>query len=185
MFEELMTELEERMDKALDALKDEFATIRTGRANVSLLEGLTVDYYGVPTPVTQVATVTVPEPRLLMIQPWDKSLLHAVEKAIQQSDLGLAPNNDGAIIRLNIPQLTEERRKDLVKVVHKRTEEARVAIRNIRRDGNDSLKKMEKQDGVSEDAVKSAMDKVQELTESKMTIIDELMAAKEKDVMEV
>lgn len=185
MFEELMTELEERMDKALDALKDEFATIRTGRANVSLLEGLTVDYYGVPTPVTQVATVTVPEPRLLMIQPWDKSLLHAVEKAIQQSDLGLAPNNDGAIIRLNIPQLTEERRKDLVKVVHKRTEEARVAIRNIRRDGNDSLKKMEKQDGVSEDAVKSAMDKVQELTDSKMTIIDELMAAKEKDVMEV
>ena len=105
MFEELMTELEERMDKALDALKDEFATIRTGRANVSLLEGLTVDYYGVPTPVTQVATVTVPEQRLLMIQPWDKSLLHAVEKAIQQSDLGLAPNNDGAIIRLNIPQL--------------------------------------------------------------------------------
>ncbi len=185
MFEELMTELEERMDKALDALKDEFATIRTGRANVSLLEGLTVDYYGVPTPVTQVATVTVPEPRLLMIQPWDKSLLHAVEKAIQQSDLGLAPNNDGAIIRLNIPQLTEERRKDLVKVVHKRTEEARVAVRNIRRDGNDSLKKMEKQDGVSEDAVKSAMDKVQELTDSKMTIIDELMAAKEKDVMEV
>lgn len=185
MFEELMMELEERMDKALDALKDEFATIRTGRANVSLLEGLTVDYYGVPTPVTQVATVTVPEPRLLMIQPWDKSLLHAVEKAIQQSDLGLAPNNDGAIIRLNIPQLTEERRKDLVKVVHKRTEEARVAVRNIRRDGNDSLKKMEKQDGVSEDAVKSAMDKVQELTDSKMTIIDELMAAKEKDVMEV
>ena len=185
MFEELMTELEERMDKALDALKDEFATIRTGRANVSLLEGLTVDYYGVPTPVTQVATVTVPEPRLLMIQPWDKSLLHAVEKAIQQSDLGLAPNNDGAIIRLNIPQLTEERRKDLVKVVHKRTEEARVAVRNIRRDGNDSLKKMEKQDGVSEDAVKSAMDKVQELTDSKMTIIDELMAAKEKHVMEV
>ena len=185
MFEELMMELEERMDKALDALKDEFATIRTGRANVSLLEGLTVDYYGVPTPVTQVATVTVPEPRLLMIQPWDKSLLHAVEKAIQQSDLGLAPNKDGAIIRLNIPQLTEERRKDLVKVVHKRTEEARVAVRNIRRDGNDSLKKMEKQDGVSEDAVKSAMDKVQELTDSKMTIIDELMAAKEKDVMEV
>ena len=185
MFEELMMELEERMDKALDALKDEFATIRTGRANVSLLEGLTVDYYGVPTPVTQVATVTVPEPRLLMIQPWDKSLLHAVEKAIQQSDLGLAPKTDGASIRLNIPQLTEERRKDLVKVVHKRTEEARVAVRNIRRDGNDSLKKMEKQDGVSEDAVKSAMDKVQELTDSKMTIIDELMAAKEKDVMEV
>jgi len=185
MFEELMMELEERMDKALEALKDEFATIRTGRANVSLLEGLTVDYYGAPTPVTQVATVTVPEPRLLMIQPWDKSLLHAVEKAIQQSDLGLAPNNDGAIIRLNIPQLTEERRKELAKVVHKRTEDARVAVRNIRRDGNDALKKMEKQDGVSEDAVKSAMDKVQELTDKKMTKIDELMAAKEKEVMEV
>ncbi len=185
MFEELMMELEERMNKALEALKEEFATIRTGRANVSLLEGLTVDYYGAPTPVTQVATVTVPEPRLLMIQPWDKSLLHAVEKAIQQSDLGLAPNNDGAVIRLHIPQLTEERRKELVKVVHKRTEDARVAVRNIRRDGNDALKKKEKQDGVSEDAVKSAMDKVQELTDKKMTKIDELMAAKEKEVMEV
>ncbi len=185
MFEELMTELETRMDKALDALRNEFGTIRTGRANVSLLEGLTVDYYGAPTPITQVATVTVPEPRLLMIQPWDKSLIHAVEKAIQQSDLGLAPNNDGAVIRLNIPQLTEERRKDLVKIVNKRAEDARIAVRNIRRDGNESLKKMEKQDGVSEDLIKSAMDKVQELTDKKMTKIDELMAAKEKEVMEV
>ena len=185
MFDEIMLDLEERMDKALEALQHEFATIRTGRANASLLDGIMVDYYGAPTPVAQMATVSVPEPRMLMIQPWDKSTLKDIEKAIQMSDLGLVPNNDGALIRLNIPQLTEERRKELVKLVHKRTEDARIAVRNIRRDGNDSLKKEEKKDGISEDQVKKAMDDVQTLTDKKMEEIDHLMAAKEKEVLEV
>ncbi len=185
MFDEIMLDLEERMDKALEALQHEFATIRTGRANASLLDGIVVDYYGVPTPVAQMATVSVPEPRMLTIQPWDKSTLKDIEKAIQMSDLGLVPNNDGALIRLNIPQLTEERRKELVKLVHKRTEDARVAVRNIRRDGNDSLKKEEKKDGISEDQVKKAMDDVQTLTDKKMEEIDRLMAVKEKEVLEV
>lgn len=185
MFDEIMLDLEERMDKALEALQHEFATIRTGRANASLLDGIMVDYYGAPTPVAQMATVSVPEPRMLMIQPWDKSTLKDIEKAIQMSDLGLVPNNDGSLIRLNIPQLTEERRKELVKLVHKRTEDARIAVRNIRRDGNDSLKKEEKKDGISEDQVKKAMDDVQTLTDKKMEEIDHLMAAKEKEVLEV
>ena len=185
MFDEIMLDLEERMDKALEALQHEFATIRTGRANASLLDGIVVDYYGVPTPVAQMATVSVPEPRMLTIQPWDKSTLKDIEKAIQMSDLGLVPNNDGALIRLNIPQLTEERRKELVKLVHKRTEDARVAVRNIRRDGNDSLKKEEKKDGISEDQVKKAMDDVQTLTDKKMEEIDRLIAVKEKEVLEV
>ena len=185
MFDEIMLDLEERMDKALEALQHEFATIRTGRANASLLDGIMVDYYGAPTPVAQMATVSVPEPRMLMIQPWDKSTLKDIEKAIQMSDLGLVPNNDGALIRLNIPQLTEERRKELVKLVHKRTEDARIAVRNIRRDGNDSLKKEEKKDGISEDQVKKAMDDVQTLTDKKMEEIDRLMAVKEKEVLEV
>lgn len=185
MFDEIMADLSERMDKALEALQAEFASIRTGRANVSLLEGISVDYYGVPTPVTQVATVSVPEPRMLLIQPWDKSMLGTIEKAIQMSDLGLVPNNDGAQIRLNIPQLTEERRKELVKLVHKRTEDARVAVRNIRRDGNDHMKKAEKQDGISEDQVKKGIEDIQKLTDDKMKAIDKLMEAKEKEVLEV
>lgn len=185
MFEEILLDLEERMDKSLESLQHEFGSIRTGRANVSLLDGISIEYYGVPTPVNQVATVSAPEPRLLMIQPWDKGTMKAIEKAIQMSDLGLVPNNDGSVIRLNIPQLTEERRKELVKLVHKRTEEARVAVRNIRRDGNDTLKKEEKEQNISEDLVKKAMDEVQELTDKKMKEIDKLVAAKEKEVLEV
>lgn len=144
-----------------------------------------VDYYGVPTPVTQVSSVSIPEPRMLLIQPWDKSMLGAIEKVVQMSDLGLVPNNDGSQIRLNIPQLTEERRKELVKLVHKRTEEARVAVRNVRRDGNEQLKREEKKDGVSEDQVKVATDDVQKLTDKKMKEIDRLVEAKEKEVLEV
>lgn len=185
MFDEIMADLSGRMDKALEALQAEFASIRTGRANVSLLEGISVDYYGVPTPVTQVATVSVPEPRMLLIQPWDKGMLGSIEKALQMSDLGLVPNNDGSQIRLNIPQLTEERRKELVKLVHKRTEDARVAVRNIRRDGNDQMKKAEKQDGISEDQVKKGIEDIQTLTDDKMKEIDKLMEAKEKEVLEV
>ena len=185
MFDEIMLDLETRMDKAIENLQFEFATIRTGRANTSLLENIMVDYYGVPTPVTQVSSVSIPEPRMLLIQPWDKSMLGAIEKAIQMSDLGLVPNNDGSQIRLNIPQLTEERRKELVKLVHKRTEEARVAVRNVRRDGNEQLKREEKKDGVSEDQVKVATDDVQKLTDKKMKEIDRLVEAKEKEVLEV
>ncbi len=185
MFDEIMMDLEERMDKTLESLQGEFGSIRTGRANVSLLEPIMVDYYGVPTPVTQVATVSVPEPRMLLIQPWDKSMMGEIEKAIQKSDLGLVPNNDGTVIRLNIPQLTEERRKELVKLVHRRTEDARIAVRNIRRDGNDTLKRAEKEQGISEDSVKRAMDDIQDLTDKKMKEIDGLMAVKEKEVLEV
>lgn len=185
MFDEIMLDLETRMDKAIENLQFEFGTIRTGRANTSLLENIMVDYYGVPTPVTQVSSVSIPEPRMLLIQPWDKSMLGAIEKAIQMSDLGLVPNNDGSQIRLNIPQLTEERRKELVKLVHKRTEEVRIAVRNVRRDGNEQLKREGKKDGVSEDQVKVATDDVQELTDKKMKEIDRLVEAKEKEVLEV
>lgn len=185
MFDDIFLDLESRMNKTIESLQHELGNIRTGRANISLLEGIHVDYYGVPTPVTQVATVSVPEPRLLMIQPWDKTMMNAIEKAIQMSDLGLIPNNDGNIIRLNIPQLTEERRKELVKLVHRRTEDARIAVRNIRRDGNDVLKKQEKEQGISEDLVKGAIVDVQELTDKKMTEIDKIMELKEKEVLEV
>ena len=141
---ELVTQQEIRMDKTIDAMKHEFASIRTGRASTSLLDKVMVDYYGTPTPVNQVANVSAPEPRMIIIAPWDKSMIGAIEKAILQSDLGLNPNNDGSQIRLAIPQLTEERRKEIVKVVHKKAEDAKVAIRNIRRDANDAIKKRRK-----------------------------------------
>ena len=141
MYENELKALTEKMDKSIRSLHTEFASVRTGQANASLLDRVFVDYYGSSTPITQVASVTVPQARLIVIQPWDKSLLQAIEKAILQSDLGLTPMNDGNLIRLAIPQLTEERRKELVKVVNKKSEEAKVAIRNIRRDGNDFMKK--------------------------------------------
>lgn len=183
--QELLQHEEVRMDKALEALKREFASIRTGRANTSLLDQVQVDYYGTPTPINQVANVSAPEPRLILIQPWDKTMIGAIEKAILTSDLGIAPNNDGIVIRLAIPQLTEERRKELVKVVHKKAEEAKVAIRNIRRDANDTLKKEEKAKTITEDTSKEGQEKIQKLTDAKIKAVDELTQKKEKDVLEV
>lgn len=182
---ELLTQQEQRMDKTIEAMKGEFASIRTGRASAALLDKVMVDYYGSPTPVNQVANISVPEPRMIVIAPWDKSMIAAIEKAILQSDLGLNPGNDGSQIRLTIPQLTEERRKEIVKVVHKKAEEAKVAVRNIRRDANDVLKKEEKAKTMTEDVVKDGLDQIQKLTDAKIKQIDQLKEVKEKDVLEV
>ena len=151
---ELLQQAEDRMNKSIEALKHEFASIRTGRASVALLDKVMVDYYGSPSPINQVANISVPEPRMIVIAPWDKTMIGAIEKAILQSDLGLNPGNDGAQIRLSIPQLTEERRKEIVKVVHKKAEDAKVAVRNIRRDVNEALKKEEKAKTITEDDAK-------------------------------
>lgn len=183
--QEILTQHETRMDKTIDALKHEFASIRTGRASTSLLDKVMVDYYGTPTPVNQVANVQAPEPRLILVKPWERNMIGPIEKAVLQSDLGLNPSNDGETIRLAIPQLTEERRKELVKVVHKKAEEAKVAVRNIRRDANDAIKKEEKAKTITEDDSKNGQDKIQKLTDKKVKLIDELKDKKEKDVLEV
>ena len=182
---DLMLEQEQRMDKSIESLKHEFASIRTGRASVALLDKIMVDYYGSPTPINQVANISVPEPRMILVAPWDKSMIGAIEKSILQSDLGLNPGNDGTAIRLTIPQLTEERRKEIVKIVHKKAEDAKVAVRNIRRDANDVLKKEEKAKTITEDDVKDGLDQIQKLTDKKIKQIDDLKAVKEKDVLEV
>ncbi len=182
---EVTSTLETKAKKSVDALRVDLASLRAGRATPSLLEKVMVDYYGSPTPVTQVASVTVPEPRMIVIQPWEKTILKDIEKAIMKSDLGLNPNSDGVVIRLNLPQLTEERRKDLVKVVHKKAEEYRVVIRNLRRDANDALKKAEKAKELTEDEVKKGTDQVQKITDKIMKDIDGVAANKEKEVMEV
>lgn len=183
--EELQNKTQEKMDKALQALRNELTNIRTGRATPSLLDQVKVDYYGAPTPVTQVANVSVPEPRMIVIQPWDRSLLKVIEKAIMTSDLGLNPNNDGTVIRMNLPLLTEERRKELVKVVNKKGEASRVEIRNIRRDFNDAVKKQVKAKEITEDDAKDATDFSQKLTDKFMKKIDDVLAQKEKEVMSV
>ena len=182
---ELLQQAEERMNKSIEALKHEFASIRTGRASVALLDKVMVDYYGSPSPINQVANISVPEPRMIVIAPWDKTMIGAIEKAILTSDLGLNPNNDGEAIRLAIPQLTEERRKELVKVVSKKAEDAKVAVRNIRRDANDAIKKEEKAKTITEDVSKDGQEQVQKLTDKKIKLIDELRDTKEKDVMSV
>lgn len=182
---EIISREEARMDKTIESLKHEFANVRTGRAHTSLLDSVMVDYYGAPTPVNQVANVSAPDPRMILIAPWDKTMIGAIEKAILTSDLGLNPNNDGESIRLAIPQLTEERRKELVKVVSKKAEDAKVAIRNIRRDANDAIKKEEKAKTITEDVSKDGQDQVQKLTDKKIKLIDELRDTKEKDVMSV
>lgn len=185
MYEDELKKLSEKMDKSITALRIEFTSIRTGQANASLLDRIFVDYYGSRTPVTQVASVTVPEARLLVVQPWDKGLLKEIEKAILQSDLGLVPMNDGNLIRMAIPQLTEERRKELSKVVNKKAEEAKVAIRNIRRDGNDFLKKEEKNSDVSKDVIKEVQDKIQKLTDQKIKDLEAVTDKKIKEIMSV
>lgn len=176
---------EDRMKKALDVLRKEYSSLRAGRATPALLDKITVDYYGTPTPVNQVANISVPEPRMIVLQPWEKSMFNPIEKALLKSDLGLTPSSDGNVIRLTIPQLTKERRAELVKVVHKKAEESRVAVRNLRRDANDAIKKLEKEKTISEDETKKAQDDIQKLTDKYIKEIDTVMTSKEKEVMEV
>ena len=185
MIKDVTNECKGRMEKAIEALQSDLRAIRTGRASPALLEKLQVEYYGTPTPLNQLAGVSVPEPRMLMIRPYDKNTIAAIERAIQKSDLGLTPSNDGQIVRLMIPQLTEERRKDLSKQVGRRVEEARVAARNIRRDANDRLTKMEKDKEISEDDLRDAQKEVQKLTDDFIKQIDEIGKAKEAEIMEV
>ncbi len=182
--DELLLDAEERMEKALTALERDYGKLRTGRATTSLVEDIKVDYYGTPTPVKQLASVAVPDSRTVTIQPWDRGAFALVEKAILKSDLGLTPMNDGKLIRIAIPPLTEDRRKELTKVAKKYTEEAKVAIRNIRRDVNDGLKKLEKDKLLSEDELKKAMDDIQKITDSSVAKADTKAAAKEKEIME-
>lgn len=181
---EVLAGTERKMQKAVENLRHELATLRTGRASPSLLDRVTVDYYGVPTQVNALANVSAPEPRLLVVAPWDKNTIGAIEKAILKSDLGLNPTNDGKIIRLAIPQLTEERRRDMTKLVKKRTEEGRVALRNVRRDSQEDLKKAEKDKAISEDDLKRATEKLQKLTDSFIALADDVGAHKEKEIME-
>ncbi|SFH49595.1 ribosome recycling factor [Tindallia magadiensis] len=182
---EIHRAIEEKMNKTVNVVNDEFKSIRAGRANPAMLDRITVEYYGAVVPLNQVATVSTPEPRMISIQPFDVSSLKEIEKAIQKSDLGINPSTDGKIIRLIIPQLTEERRKDLIKVVKAKAEEGRVAIRNERRWGNDSLKKMEKDGELTEDDLKQAQEKVQKLTDTYIQKIENLLATKEKEILEV
>ena len=176
---------EEKMSKAISSLKKDLASVRAGRANPAILDKLHVDYYGTPTPISQMANISTPDSRTLMIQPWDKSVMGEIEKAILKSDLGLTPTNDGVVIRITIPQLTEERRKELVKVVKKMGEESKVAIRNIRRDGNDDLKKLEKNGDISEDDLRRTQDEIQKITDKYITEVDTVISSKEKEIMEV
>jgi len=185
MEREIRKKTTERMNSALEVLKKEFASIRTGRASLALVDGIVVDYYGTPTPLPQVASLSIPESRQIAIQPWEKNLIPLIEKAIMKSDLGLTPANDGKVIRINIPILTEERRKQLVKVVRKRAEESKVAVRNIRRDSNDELKKLEKEKHVSEDDVKKEQEEIQKITDTFIKKVDEIVEHKEKEIMEV
>ena len=183
--ESVHSETEERMGKTVENLKKEFSRIRTGRATPSLLEGITVEYYGTIMPVNQVATITIPEARLILIQPWEKNMLGPIEKAIQASDLGLNPLIDGNIIRLPIPALTEERRKELYKNCKKISEESKVAIRNIRRDSNEEIKKAEKDKEITQDEREKGLDETQKLTDKFINAIDEQLAVKEKEIMEI
>lgn len=176
---------DEKMSKSYDALMREFGAIRAGRANPKVLDKLRVDYYGSPTPIQQVGNVSVPEPRMLQIQPWDKSLLKAIEKAILTSDLGINPSNDGSVIRLVFPELTEERRKELVKDVKKKGEAAKVAVRNIRRDANESFKKMNKASEISEDDQKDLETKIQKMTDKMIVDIDKAVEEKSKEILTV
>lgn len=185
MPKQVIANAKEKMKKAIQAYTRELASIRAGRASASLLDRITVDYYGAPTPVNQLAGISTPEARLLVIQPYDKSILGEIEKAILKSDLGLNPSNDGSVIRIAIPQLTEERRKELVKVVKKESEEAKVAIRNIRRDANDDLKKLEKNGEITEDALRGYADDIQKITDEHISKIDQITKDKEKEIMEV
>jgi len=180
-----LKDLERRMDGAIDALKHEFAGLRTGRASTSLLEPITVDVYGATMPLNQVATINVPEPRMITVQVWDRGNAQAVEKAIQASGLGLNPIGEGSMIRVPIPELNEERRVELTKVAHKYAEQARIAVRNVRRDGMETLKRLEKDSEISEDQHKRDADNVQRLTDEHIKLIDELLASKDAEIMQI
>ena len=185
MPKQIISSTKDKMTKAIQSFSRELASIRAGRANASLLDRITVDYYGAPTPVNQLAGISVPEARLLLIQPYDKTVLGDIEKAIMKSDLGLNPSSDGNIIRIAIPALTEERRKELVKVVKKEAEEAKVAIRNIRRDGNDELKKLEKAGDITEDDLRGYSDDIQKITDEYISKVDTVTKEKEKEILDV
>lgn len=185
MPKQVISNAKAKMDKAISAYTRELASVRAGRANASLLDRVSVDYYGAPTPINQLAGISVPEARLLVIQPYDKTILGEIEKAILKSDLGLNPSNDGSIIRIAIPALTEERRKELVKVVKKEAEEAKIAIRNIRRDANDDLKKLEKNGEITEDDLRGYSDDIQKMTDQHIIKVDDITKDKEKEILEV
>lgn len=182
---EILNETKEKMGKSVDSLKHEFSLLKAGRANPSILERVTVEYYGTPTPLTQVGTVSVPEARMLLIQPWDASILGDIEKAILKADIGVTPNNDGKCIRLAFPMLTEERRKELAKEVRKLSENAKVAIRNVRRDAMDKFKDMKKKSEITEDELKDCEKDVQNLTDNAIKEVDAVSAEKEKEIMTV
>jgi len=185
MLKEVLADAEQRMKKTAESLHTDLRAIRTGRASPALVERIQVDYYGMATPLIQLAGVTVPEPRLLVIRPWDRNTIGIIEKALLKSDLGMTPSNDGQVIRLIVPQLTEERRRDLVKQVHKRVEEARVSTRNIRRDANDMLRDLEKEKMIDEDELDDSQEATQKLTDEHIKKIDEIGKAKEAEIMEV
>ncbi len=182
---EKLKEIEAKMEKSINSLVNEFATVRAGRANPAVLDSVKVEYYGTPTPITQMASVSVPEAHMIVIQPWDMNVLKDIEKAINMSDLGINPNNDGKVIRLNFPPLTEERRKELVKDIKKMAESGKVAVRNIRRDGMDIFKTMKKNNEITEDDVKAAEKDVQDLTDKYVKKVDALLDAKEKELMAI
>jgi ribosome recycling factor len=185
MKELIFEELKDNMDKAIRGFEKSLSKVRTGRASLSLLDGIKVEYYGVPTPLNQVATLSVPESRLIVISPWDNSVIGSIEKAIQKSDLGLMPTNDGKLIRISIPQLTEERRKELVKVVKRLAEECKINLRNVRRDANDQLKTLKKDNDISEDEFFLYQGEVQEVTNKYIEKTDTILASKEKEIMEI
>jgi ribosome recycling factor len=185
MVNEIINDMKRDMVKSVESMKQSLMKVRTGRASIGILDGIMVDYYGSPTPLNQLATLAVPEPRLITIQPWDKGALVSIEKAILKSELGLTPNNDGKVIRVPIPPLNEERRRDLVKMVKKSAEDFRIEIRNHRRDANAMLKDLEKEKEINKDDLKSSQDKVQDLTDGYIKQIDDVLAAKEKEIMEV
>ena len=184
MIESIYQETRESMQKSIDALENDLKKIRTGRASLSILDDIRVDYYGTLTPLNQMASLSTPESRLIMIQPWDVSVIKDVEKAILKSDLGLMPSNDGKVIRISIPPLTEERRKQLVKVIYKKSEEHKISVRNIRRDTNDLLKSLKKDGDISEDDAFKAQDQVQKITDEHIKLIDDVCKNKEKEILE-
>jgi len=185
MYDDVIASAKKGMEKALGALKKDLSKVRTGRASVTLLDDVRVDYYGTPTPLNQVGTLTVPEPRLITVQPWEKSLIPEIEKAILKSDLGLNPASDGQLVRIAIPPLTEERRKEMVKLTKRMGEEAKIGIRNVRREANDGLKKKEKEKEISEDQLKRGEKEVQDLTDQYVQKVDEVIASKETEVLEI
>ncbi len=184
MKEKVFQDMESSMEKAIGAYQKELSRLRTGRASPALLEGIRVDYYGTPTPINQTAAVNIPESRLIVIQPWDKGTIDAIQKAIQKANLGLSPSNDGTVIRISIPPLTEDRRKELGKLAKKMAEECKIAVRNIRREANDALKKLEKDKKISEDDHHRANDEVQKSTNEKVEQVDKIMEAKQKEILE-